>query len=239
MRHADHGRFGYGGMPDRRILEFDGTDPLATGLDDILGSVGYCHVALGVDRRYIAGVEPAVIRVRTGAAIELEVVAAYPGTAALQRAVRNAIPWQLIAFVVNDAQLEAKNPTARLDARSSCSSADKCSRPLFMVLVTPSGLVSVIPQPCRTSTSWASRNSSIIERGTAAPPTIVRCSESSFLPACRQYCSSAIQIVGTPSDIVTPSDSNSSYKASPSPILGPGKRSCSRPSPLHTACPRN
>ena len=37
-------------------------DPLAAGLDDVLRAVGDAHVALGVDRHDVAGLEPAVAR---------------------------------------------------------------------------------------------------------------------------------------------------------------------------------
>ncbi len=78
-----------------------------------------------------------------------------------------------------------------------------------MVLTVPIGLVSVMPQPWRSSTPCLSRNASIMARGTAAPPTSERCSLSSRLPAFSVYCRSASQTVGTPSAIVTSSPSMS------------------------------
>ena len=74
----------------------------------------------------------------------------------------------------------------------------------------PSGLISVMPQACSTSTPYSISNASIIAGGAAEPPiTAYFTVESLSLLACR-YCSSANQMVGTPAAKVTLSFSNSS-----------------------------
>src|SRR3546814_4969452 len=44
-------------MPHRDILDLDRTDPFAARLHDILRAVGDLHIAFGVDRADVAGVE--------------------------------------------------------------------------------------------------------------------------------------------------------------------------------------
>ena len=60
VRHADDRRLDHAGAADRGILEVDRANPFAARLDHILGAVDDLHVAVGVDRRDVAGVEPAV-----------------------------------------------------------------------------------------------------------------------------------------------------------------------------------
>ena len=62
VRHRDHRGLGDVGMRHRGILEVDRADPLAARLDHVLAAVGDLQVAVGVDRRDVAGVEPAVRR---------------------------------------------------------------------------------------------------------------------------------------------------------------------------------
>ena len=92
MSHRDHG-----GLRDRRVahqtvLERDRTDPLATGLDEILRSILNLHRAALVDRRDVAGLEPAVGREPIGAII-LEVTGCHPRSPDLELAHRLSVPW--------------------------------------------------------------------------------------------------------------------------------------------------
>ena len=78
------------------------------------------------------------------------------------------------------------------------------------VLTEPSGLVSVMPQACSTSTPNSSRKVSIMAGGQAEPPITVRfrVENLSLLPC---TCPSSIcQMVGTPAAMLTPSASISS-----------------------------
>jgi len=51
---ADHGGLGDIRVADSQILDVDRRDPLAAGLDDILGPIGDLQVALGVDDTDVA-----------------------------------------------------------------------------------------------------------------------------------------------------------------------------------------
>ena len=88
------------------------------------------------------------------------------------------------------------------------------------LLPVPSGEVSVMPQPCSTSTPMA-RNARIIEGGTAEPPIMVRRSELKRSPLPCIWLSNASHTVGTPAAMVTCSASMSSYTDLPS-SAGPG-----------------
>ena len=59
MRQADHGGVLHGGMGEQRLLDLDGRDVLAAGLDHVLLAVEEQHLAMRVDEREIAGVMPA------------------------------------------------------------------------------------------------------------------------------------------------------------------------------------
>src|SRR5690606_36075617 len=43
------------------LLDLGGVDPLAAGLDQVLGAPGDHEVAVGLDAREVAGIEPAVV----------------------------------------------------------------------------------------------------------------------------------------------------------------------------------
>ena len=61
MADADDGGFRDLGMADREIFEIDRGNPLAAGLDHVLGAVGDLHVAVRIDGRDVAGIEEAVL----------------------------------------------------------------------------------------------------------------------------------------------------------------------------------
>jgi hypothetical protein len=57
---GDAGGHGHGRVRHRDVLQVDGADPLAAGLDHVLAAVGDLHEAVGVDGGDVAGGEPAV-----------------------------------------------------------------------------------------------------------------------------------------------------------------------------------
>ncbi len=91
-------------MRDRDVLDVDRADPLAARLDHVLAAVGDLQEAVGVDRRDVAGREPAVRERRRVAA---KVVVDHPRPAHLQFAERDAVPRQLAAIVADDAHVDA------------------------------------------------------------------------------------------------------------------------------------
>src|SRR5438105_781877 len=76
-----------------RIFKIDGTDPLATRLDQILRAICDSHVTLTVDGRHISRSEPAIgspfVTLGTG----LEVTRGDPGTSDLELAHCPAVLW--------------------------------------------------------------------------------------------------------------------------------------------------
>ena len=60
--NANHRGFQNFRMAYDGILEFDGRDPLATRLDDILRTVGDLGVAALVDGAHIAGAQPPIVK---------------------------------------------------------------------------------------------------------------------------------------------------------------------------------
>src|SRR5207245_1034830 len=60
VRDADDGHLLYGGMAEQDALDLDRGDVLAAADDDVLDPVSNLDVAVGLDDRCIAGVEPAV-----------------------------------------------------------------------------------------------------------------------------------------------------------------------------------
>jgi hypothetical protein len=60
MRKPDSSRFGDTWTAEREIFELDRRDPFTTGFDDILCPIDDLHIAMRVDRRHVASVEPAL-----------------------------------------------------------------------------------------------------------------------------------------------------------------------------------
>ena len=71
-------------------------------------------------------------------------------------------------------------------------------------------VVSVMPQPWRTSTSYASLNLAISASGIAEPPVAVRRMVENFSWLASRCAIRPCQMVGTPAETVTRSDSISS-----------------------------
>ena len=110
-RHRDRG------MRKCDVLDFDRADPLTARLDHVLASVGDLHVAVGIDRRDVAGREPAHavgIRQERIAALVVKIFADYPRTAHHQIAERLAVPRQLAAVRIDNLHVDAEYRPALL-----------------------------------------------------------------------------------------------------------------------------
>ena len=79
MRKPDSSRFGDTWTAEREIFELDRRDPFTTGFDDILCPIDDLHIAMRVDRRHVASVEPA-LRVECRCSLVLEVSRGDPRT---------------------------------------------------------------------------------------------------------------------------------------------------------------
>ena len=87
------------------------------------------------------------------------------------------------ALVVDDLELDAPDrvPLLLLDPMALLRPA-AASLAALSEQTEPTGLISVMPQPCSTWTPCSSSKASIIDGGAAAPPTTARSSVDSFLP---------------------------------------------------------
>jgi hypothetical protein len=92
------------------------------------------------------------------------------------------------------------------------------------VLTVPSGLSSVMPQAWSTWTPYSSSKVRIIAGGQAEPPITVRFSVPNPMPFAFTCWSRPSQMVGTPAEQVTFSDSKSSTRLAPS-SCAPGNTS--------------
>ena len=111
---ADDGGLRHLGVVGGDVFHLDGGDPLAAGLDHILGAVGDRHVALSVYGGDVAGLKPALLGVGIRA-VQLEVTGTDPGSAHLEGTEGNAIPGLLRAGVADDFHLDAEDRPARLE----------------------------------------------------------------------------------------------------------------------------
>lgn len=98
-----------------QTLELRGRDPLAPGLDDVLGAVADGQRPRGRNRRDVAGLEPAVgVAGVLGRAV---VAADRRGPADLELALARPVARERGAPVVDDPQLDAEELEARGDGR--------------------------------------------------------------------------------------------------------------------------
>ena len=107
---ADHGCLRDRGMSDREVFQIDRGNPLAAGLDHILGAIGDPHVSVLVDGRDVAGVEITFLVENVG--IDVEIGLRYRGTADLQPAEGLAVPRQFLTGIVGDLHLNAERRIA-------------------------------------------------------------------------------------------------------------------------------
>src|SRR6185437_1120329 len=89
MLDADDRGLGDVRVAHRRVLDIDRADPLAAGFDHVLAAVDDLHIALLVDRRDVAGAEPAlVVEGRRARRLIIEIAADDPRAAHQQLAAR-------------------------------------------------------------------------------------------------------------------------------------------------------
>ncbi|PAV72391.1 hypothetical protein WR25_15958 [Diploscapter pachys] len=113
----------HGGFGDRRVghgdvFQVDRADPLATGLDHILGAVGDLHEAVRVEGGDIPGGEPAIDQ-RAG--LDAEVPLDHPVATHQQGACGLAVTQQLVAMLVHDFQVRAERRSPLLYADGEAS----------------------------------------------------------------------------------------------------------------------
>src|SRR5437764_4309264 len=88
VRQPNDHRLEYRWVGHERVLEGDGADPLAAGLDDILGAIANRDPAVGIDRGDVSGPEPAVLREAVARLRRIVIVAQHPRAADLELAHR-------------------------------------------------------------------------------------------------------------------------------------------------------
>ena len=100
VRHRDDGGVRHVVVGEQGLLEGDRADPLAAALDQVLGAVDDPQPAVAVDRRDVAGAQPAVLEALRRLA---EVVGGrHPRAPHVQLAAALAVPRELAAVVVDD-----------------------------------------------------------------------------------------------------------------------------------------
>src|SRR5690606_19549440 len=102
---TNHRRQAHTGTGYRGVLDIDRADPLATGLDHILGAVGDAHEAKLTEGSDVAGVEPAIGVQRTGFTAEIALDG--PGAPYHQGAGALAVSRQALAMLVHHLQFDA------------------------------------------------------------------------------------------------------------------------------------
>jgi hypothetical protein len=90
------------------------------------------------------------------------------------------------------------------------SSADHRSCLAFSVLIVPTGLISVIPQPCSTLRPKSSDSVRTIAGGTAEPPIVAYLSVENLRRCCFMWAIRLSHTVGTPAELSTRSVSKRS-----------------------------
>ena len=112
VANANDGGLDDVGVRNRDVLEVDGADPFAAGLDDVLGAIGNLHVAVGVDGRDVTGREPAVLQ--RIAALALEVRIGGPWPLHQQVAKGLAVIGQGLAIGIDDLHVDTEDHTTLL-----------------------------------------------------------------------------------------------------------------------------
>ena len=164
-------------------------DPLAAGLDHVLRAIRDPHVALGVDRDDVAGLEPAVVGEAVGLLAALEVARRDPGAAHLELAHRLAVPRSTAALVV-DRRAARRSGTGEpcVARRRAASPRRRCGLAHVVATRSRAGWSRSCPRRGPRSGRGAAE-APIIARGAAEPPmTIVRSVEQ--IPAARARASS-------------------------------------------------
>ena len=213
--HADDRRLADLRVGHQLVLQLDRRDPLAAGLDQVLGAVDEADAAALVHRRHVAGAQPAVVGEAVAGPRVVVVGRRDPrcrGTAAR----RSPSPSCGTGSSVSGSTTRHSTPNAPRPTpvrRSACSSSGSERWSASRWQTDTTGLVSVIPHACRIGRPSCSRYASDSACGTAEPPHGIarRCDVS------RPFSSGStcIQIVGTPAATVTRSSTTRSAIACP------------------------
>ena len=218
--HGDDRRLRDLGVPHDRVLEIDRADPLATGLDQILGAIDQAQVAELGDRRDVAGAQPAV-RGRTVRPARRCGSTAWRPKARAPRPRRTPRRPRAVPRRVSESTMRTSTPAGEMPAvarMSALASSGRSSISDRMMPTVARGEVSVMPHACVIGSPIALRQPSDSDFGTADPPQMIvrradRCVPSSI-------GSMPIQIVGTPAVTVTRSDR--AARSSPRRQVGSG-----------------
>jgi hypothetical protein len=133
------------GVADDRVLEVDRGDPLATGLDDVLGAVDDLHEPVGVERADVAGAEPPVVELL--GRLDAVVAGGDPRTADLDLADRLAVPG-LLGAVGSTIRMSTPGTMRPALARQSTWSSPGV-RPAGGIAATRAGTSRSCPSPAR------------------------------------------------------------------------------------------
>src|SRR3546814_2018800 len=106
MEDSDHCGQSDAGVGIKDVLDVDRTDPLAARFDYVFAPIGDAHEAIGIDRRNVTRVEPA-IAIQRGLFVA-KISFDHPGTARLEYSRRYSIPREGGAFLINDFELDAE-----------------------------------------------------------------------------------------------------------------------------------
>ena len=178
---GDHRRLDDVRVGHQLVLQLDRGDPLAAGLDHVLGAVGDLHEALGVHRRDVARAQPP--------RVELLARSSHRGSNALRSTAR--VPRSRPSTrrptrpPRRRRRSDAARPTAAAvpGARAVSQCASSCSPSSGRENVA-TGLVSVMPHAWKMLTPWRSSKSFISCRGTAEPPQAALVSEERSTSEC-------------------------------------------------------
>src|SRR5206468_1605107 len=121
VRDRDDRGFGDRGVTHERVLERDRADPLAPGLDQVLGAILDLDVAARVDGDDVAGAEPAIRREPVRRLRAFVVRASDPWTAHFELPHRLPVPGHLVPRIVPGADLDERHRVPLL-----CAIAEAC-----------------------------------------------------------------------------------------------------------------
>src|SRR3984957_19950155 len=116
VRDADDRRFCDRAVSAGGVLQIDRADPLPARFDDILQTIGDAQCAASLDRRQVAGPEPAVA-IENRDIGSLEITRGTPVGFHLQMTYCGAIVGQPAALVIDEADLRSEHRTPLRCAR--------------------------------------------------------------------------------------------------------------------------
>ena len=115
MGHADHGSFNDPGDAHGLVFQIDRRNPLAAGLDNVLGAVDQLQDVIFIQRGDVAGVEPAFLGEGLIVGVVVVVVAGDdPRPAHHEVPACGAVVGLGLLVIVDDAHVDAEHPVALL-----------------------------------------------------------------------------------------------------------------------------